>query len=110
MVFLVRTLSGKRTSEKKGVPLSNKANRLTVGCGVTDFNTAMLEDFHAYHPDLKHVIKIAGNVTCWPLSIHDPLTSWTKGKVVLVGDAAHPVSVSNRRRFLGGFCSEQSLT
>ncbi len=59
---------------------------------MADFNAAMLEDFEAYHADLKHVIEIAENVTCWPLSIHDPLPSWTKGKMVLVGDAAHPVS------------------
>jgi salicylate hydroxylase len=59
--------------------------------GQPDYNTAMLEDFEAYHPDLRHVIKMADNVTCWPLSIHDPLVSWVRGKMVLVGDAAHPM-------------------
>lgn len=57
-----------------------------------DFTGAMLEDFQAYHPDLKHVIKIAEGVSCWPLMARDPLSSWTHGKIVLVGDAAHPVS------------------
>lgn len=35
-------------------------------------------------------------VKCWPLSIHDPLPKWKYGKVVLIGDAAHPVSVLTR--------------
>lgn len=63
-----------------------------------DFTAEMLEDFQAYHPDLKHVIKIAEDISCWPLMARDPLPSWTKGKIVLVGDAAHPVSYINPMR------------
>lgn len=57
-----------------------------------DFKKAMLEDFSAYHPDIKKVISIADNVSCWPLNIHDPLKTWVNGKMVLIGDAAHPVT------------------
>ncbi|KAE8442928.1 hypothetical protein EG329_002532 [Mollisiaceae sp. DMI_Dod_QoI] len=59
--------------------------------GTQDFKKAMLEDFDAYHPDIKKVISIADNVSCWPLNIHDPLKTWVNGKMVLIGDAAHPM-------------------
>ncbi|GAM39987.1 salicylate hydroxylase [Talaromyces pinophilus] len=36
--------------------------------------------------------RIAPDITYWPLSIHDPLPRWSYGKVVLIGDAAHPGS------------------
>lgn len=36
---------------------------------------------------------VATNVTDWPLSYHEPLETWHRGKIVLIGDAAHPVSL-----------------
>ena len=36
----------------------------------------------------------ATDVSCWPLNIHEPLPSWTRGKIILIGDAAHPVRPS----------------
>ncbi|KAJ5894618.1 hypothetical protein N7495_006309 [Penicillium taxi] len=33
--------------------------------------------------------RMATEVTCWPLERHEPLRSWTFGKVILIGDAAH---------------------
>lgn len=35
----------------------------------------------------------ATEVTRWPLSIHDPLSKWSRGKILLIGDAAHPVRI-----------------
>ncbi len=34
---------------------------------------------------------LSGDVKCWPLFVHDPLPTWVYGKVVLIGDSAHPV-------------------
>ena len=71
----------------------------------------MLEEFSHFHPNIVHLIKYATHffreglsqgdlmsvysaatdVTCWPLSVHKPFHSWFRGKVVLIGDAAHPV-------------------
>jgi len=65
---------------------------LGADASLLDFTSTMLEDFQAYHPDLKHVIKIADGISCWPLMARDPLPTWSSGKIVLVGDAAHPVS------------------
>lgn len=36
--------------------------------------------------------RLAENVKRWPLYIHDPYPTWVKGRIVLIGDAAHPVS------------------
>jgi salicylate hydroxylase len=37
------------------------------------------------------VDRLATDVKCWPLNQTDPLPAWTKGRVVLIGDAAHPM-------------------
>ena len=36
-------------------------------------------------------LRKATEVTRWPLSILDPLPKWSRGKILLIGDAAHPV-------------------
>lgn len=36
--------------------------------------------------------RLAEDVKCWTLFAYDPLPTWVYGKIVLVGDAAHPVS------------------
>ena len=59
--------------------------------GFTDLKALMLTEFGHFHPNLLHIIQIAPSVTDWPLCIHNPLPAWSKGKIILVGDAAHPV-------------------
>ncbi|KAI0884110.1 putative salicylate hydroxylase [Annulohypoxylon maeteangense] len=59
--------------------------------GDGDTKTLMLKQFGHYHPSIVHIINVAPNVTDWPLSFHDPLPTWHRGKIVLVGDAAHPM-------------------
>ncbi|KAF3405242.1 hypothetical protein DPV78_003195 [Talaromyces pinophilus] len=61
------------------------------GDNLQDIKASMLEEFAHFHPDLLELIKIAPDITYWPLSIHDPLPRWSYGKVVLIGDAAHPM-------------------
>ncbi|EMR70490.1 putative salicylate protein [Eutypa lata UCREL1] len=56
-----------------------------------DLKALMLAEFGHYHPSLVHIINMAPDVTVWPLSYHDPLPIWTRGKVALLGDAAHPM-------------------
>ncbi|PLB44282.1 putative salicylate hydroxylase [Aspergillus steynii IBT 23096] len=61
------------------------------GDGSTDLKNLMLSEFGHYHPSLTHLIRQAPEVADWPLSIHDPLPTWHRGRVVLIGDAAHPM-------------------
>ncbi|KAJ4287774.1 hypothetical protein N0V90_012478 [Kalmusia sp. IMI 367209] len=70
----------------------------------------MLEEFGHYHPSLIRMFKyvslrpsfilsiidhsshrIAPQVTDWRLDSHPPLPVWHRGKIVLIGDAAHPM-------------------
>ncbi|KAK1762549.1 FAD/NAD(P)-binding domain-containing protein [Phialemonium atrogriseum] len=51
----------------------------------------MLEVFKAFHPGLLKVINKATDVKYWPLLFRAPIPTWTKGKMVLAGDAAHPM-------------------
>ncbi|EED16358.1 salicylate hydroxylase, putative [Talaromyces stipitatus ATCC 10500] len=61
------------------------------GDNLEDTKASMLEEFAHFHPDLLELIRIATDITYWPLSIHDPLPRWSYGRVVLIGDAAHPM-------------------
>lgn len=79
-----------------------------------DKKDAMLEEFAHFNPALVETIKsvnpkargrsrrinvgnrLADDVRCWPLFANEPLSTWTYGKIVLTGDAAHPVSRSFR--------------
>ncbi|KAI1647446.1 putative salicylate hydroxylase [Daldinia loculata] len=56
-----------------------------------DLKSLMLREFGHYHPSIARIINVAPNVTDWPLSYHDPLPIWHRGKFVLIGDAAHPM-------------------
>ncbi|KAI8163944.1 hypothetical protein K4K49_009816 [Colletotrichum sp. SAR 10_70] len=55
-----------------------------------DKNVA-LERFDGFHPGLKAVINKATEIKRWPLLYRAPLPTWRKGKLVLAGDAAHPM-------------------
>lgn len=42
---------------------------------------------------MTYINRKAPKITKWPLNIHEPITHWTRGKVLLIGDAAHPVGL-----------------
>lgn len=69
----------------------NKSADGKAGQDHQDTKTLMLKEFGHFHPDIVHIINMAPNVTDWPLSFHDPLPTWRRGKIALVGDAAHPM-------------------
>ncbi|KAL9623133.1 MAG: hypothetical protein Q9160_002647 [Pyrenula sp. 1 TL-2023] len=56
-----------------------------------DLKSLMLEEFGHYHPSLIQLFNEAPLVTDWRLDVHEPLPTWHRGKVVLIGDAAHPM-------------------
>lgn len=53
----------------------------------------MMQRFADIHPDLLNVLAKAENVTDWEVNFSRPLPRLWKGKAVLIGDAAHSVSV-----------------
>ena len=44
-----------------------------------------------WHPRLRKLLARTGDVFKWGLFDRDPMTSWTVGRVTLLGDAAHPM-------------------
>lgn len=53
----------------------------------------LMEEFGDWHPRISDLIKAApkDKVFKWALYDRDPLDQWTKGRVTLTGDAAHPM-------------------
>jgi 3-hydroxybenzoate 6-monooxygenase len=49
-----------------------------------------LDKFTGYHSELDLLLDSASSWTAWALHDRDPIQSWSKGRIALVGDAAHP--------------------
>jgi salicylate hydroxylase/6-hydroxynicotinate 3-monooxygenase len=48
--------------------------------------------FAGFHPDVRAVLAAAPEVYKWGIFERDPLAAWSKGRVVLLGDACHPMT------------------
>ncbi|NNU48987.1 NAD(P)-binding protein [Rhizobium sp. WYCCWR 11279] len=51
----------------------------------------MSEAFAGYHPVIQALIEATDDVTKWPLFNRNPLPLWSQGRMVLLGDACHPM-------------------
>ncbi|MBN9427433.1 MAG: FAD-dependent monooxygenase [Burkholderiales bacterium] len=49
------------------------------------------ETFAGWHPTVQALIEEAQEITFWPLLERDPLPLWSRGRMVLLGDACHPM-------------------
>ena len=49
-----------------------------------------LNDFKGWNADVETIIRNIGAPFKWALLGREPLAQWTKGRVTLLGDAAHP--------------------
>ncbi|OBT55583.1 hypothetical protein VE04_03595 [Pseudogymnoascus sp. 24MN13] len=63
---------------------------------VEDYRTplevsALLETYKGFHPSVLAVLKKARDIKQWPLLFRAPLPTWRRGKLALLGDAAHPM-------------------
>ena len=47
--------------------------------------------FTGFHPEVQHLLEICPAATKWPLLERDPLPLWSRGRIVLLGDACHPM-------------------
>ncbi|SPQ24127.1 7d72baf0-676a-4bb0-bb57-3aabac544c45 [Thermothielavioides terrestris] len=56
-----------------------------------ELKDAMMAEFSHFDPRLGRMVKLSSHVKRWPLYVHDPLPTWVRGRVVLIGDAAHPM-------------------
>ncbi|MBB3771284.1 6-hydroxynicotinate 3-monooxygenase [Angulomicrobium tetraedrale] len=51
----------------------------------------MHEAFAGYHPVVQGLIASADEISKWPLLNRNPLPLWSRGRMVLLGDACHPM-------------------
>ncbi|MNQ34319.1 6-hydroxynicotinate 3-monooxygenase precursor [compost metagenome] len=51
----------------------------------------MREAFSGWHPTVQALIDATVEVTKWSLLERDPLPLWSRGRLVLLGDACHPM-------------------
>ena len=49
------------------------------------------ETFAGWHPTVQALIEGADEISFWPLLERDPLPLWSRGRMVLLGDACHPM-------------------
>lgn len=50
-----------------------------------------LKDFRRWHPSLLAIIEASETMNRWALYDRKPLAKWSDGRVVLLGDACHPM-------------------
>jgi 2-polyprenyl-6-methoxyphenol hydroxylase-like FAD-dependent oxidoreductase len=50
-----------------------------------------------FHPSMKALLAMMDLGRRWPISDRDPIRYWSKGRVTLLGDAAHPTLQSLAR-------------
>lgn len=48
-----------------------------------------LDDFKGWHEDVQTMIRLSPQLLKWALMKRDPIPQWTKGRISLLGDAAH---------------------
>lgn len=51
----------------------------------------MLQAFDGYHSTVQNLIRSTENITKWPLLNRNPLPLWSRGRLVMLGDACHPM-------------------
>lgn len=51
----------------------------------------MFAAFEGFHPIVQALIESTDSVTKWPFNNRSPLPLWSRGRMVLLGDACHPM-------------------
>lgn len=51
----------------------------------------LLDVFKDYHSTVQNLIRSTEEVTKWPLLNRNPLPLWSRGRLVMLGDACHPM-------------------
>ncbi|CEJ91921.1 hypothetical protein VHEMI07604 [[Torrubiella] hemipterigena] len=58
---------------------------------VEEDSAQMVEEFAHFDPRIVHLLSHVKDAKRWPLFELKPLPSWSHGKAVIIGDAAHPM-------------------
>ncbi|MHC8944060.1 6-hydroxynicotinate 3-monooxygenase [Advenella incenata] len=61
------------------------------GSFVDSSQEEMLAAFDGYNSTVQNLIRSTENITKWPLLNRNPLPIWSQGRLVMLGDACHPM-------------------
>ncbi|HSW17522.1 MAG TPA: FAD-dependent monooxygenase, partial [Ramlibacter sp.] len=62
------------------------------GTSPVDVTIKEVQDHYAgFHDEVQRVIAASVSISKWPLLTREPLPLWSSGRVVLLGDACHPM-------------------
>jgi len=62
------------------------------GTSPVDVTIKEVKDHYAgFHDEVQRVIDASTHISKWPLLVRDPMPLWSEGRVVLLGDACHPM-------------------
>ena len=64
-----------------------ESEELSLPCPLEEF----VEAFAHFHPDIRRVVEAATDVSVWPICDRERHDRWSGGRIVLLGDACHPV-------------------
>ncbi|HWK60675.1 MAG TPA: FAD-dependent monooxygenase [Eoetvoesiella sp.] len=73
------------------VAVSETANWVEESWNARSTREELLADFEGWHPNIAKLFERVTEVYRWGLFDRDPMTKWSKGRVTLLGDAAHPM-------------------
>ncbi|KAL9062374.1 MAG: hypothetical protein Q9157_008977 [Trypethelium eluteriae] len=90
------------TAEKHIISYSCHGNELQNFVGIHPSKTEvieegdelkgiMMQEYGHFHPSIKNMIGMASHLKRWPLYVHEPISTWIRERVVLIGDAVHPM-------------------
>jgi salicylate hydroxylase len=51
----------------------------------------LAHDFRGWHPDVHAIIEAIDVPYKWALMVRAPMSSWSRGRIALLGDACHPM-------------------
>ena len=51
----------------------------------------LIATFDGYHAELRQVVRAATEITKWPIFDREPVERWSGDRIVLLGDACHPM-------------------
>ncbi|MEW6643005.1 MAG: FAD-dependent monooxygenase [Pseudomonadota bacterium] len=73
------------------VAVAETANWVEESWNVATSKDEMLGAFRGWHRNVETLFQRVDEVYKWGLFDRDPMTQWSKGRVTLLGDAAHPM-------------------
>lgn len=82
------------TSRRDEVYVIGVAPRATWDSDVASLPSSrqeLFKNFGDFHADLLRVIEVTTDVTVWPIFDRERNDRWTGGRIVLLGDACHPM-------------------